>query len=365
MVQDYQLKVYVYYYPWYTGRHDYKWDHCQEYSPYLGLYDSSYPDVVRQHIEWAIEYGINGFLIEWFGFDSEFGNMVDANTTVLRSVLYDYPEFEFAIFYDQAIRFGKRRFADPLKRQTFLDDLEFASTANFAHPNYMRIDGRPVVVIYLTRGSSDNYAALLEDGRRRMEGSARAGRPFLVGDEIWWSEKTQYFNALDAVTSYNMHNDKQLKLVNGNVRDFAAHVAEFYALMQPVASGFGTDFFPGIGHAYNDEIIRGNLPIIPFVEEGGLPQYRGDMIECMKAQQLVWKDNPRFRQTGEAYIFITSFNEWPERSVVEPTSEIETYNKIYDFRKGKYIYLQPPRFEYLEGIKEGKQQIENNILPNL
>jgi hypothetical protein len=365
MTTEFQLKVYAYYYPWYFGRFDHKWQTVREYSPYLGFYDSSNPAVVRQHVEWAIESGLNGFLVEWFDNDTEFGMKVDSNLAVLRDILIDYPGFEFCIFYDQKIRFGKRKFADPKKRQTFLLDLLYAGGTNFNHPNYMRIDNKPVVVFYLTRSSSDNYAGLLGEARDKLESEVGAGRPYFAGDEIWWSEKTQYFGALDAVTAYNMHNDKQLKLVAGDVRDYAVHCAGFYASMLETANARGTHLIPGIGHAYNDYFVNVNLPFIPTVVPDGPPDYRGDMIECMKAMKVVWKETPRFRDTGEAYLFITSFNEWAERSIIEPTAEIETFNTIWDYRKGKFLYIPPPRFEYLEGIREGKRLIEKNVLPSL
>jgi len=49
--------------------------------------------------------------------------------------------------------------------------------------------------------------------------------------------------------------------------------------------------------------------------------------------------------------------------VVEPTAEIETFNRIWDFRYDRYLYLQPHRFEFLAGIRDGKKEVERNILP--
>lgn len=365
MATEFQLKVYVYYYPWYSGVTDDKWNLCREYSPYLGFYDSSDPEVVRRHVEWAIEYGIDGFLVEWFGFETEHTKFVDGCVGVLRDVLHDYPGFEFAVFYDQGLRFGtKRDFSIPGNRSAFTYDLRYAVQRNFNHPNYMRIDGRPVLVIYLTRGCTGDYHGLLGDLREWIAESGY-GKVYLIGDEIWWREKTANFSVLDAVTAYSLQNDREKRNTNADARQYAVHTAALFERMLPAAVADGADVIPGIGHAGNTGHFRDHLPYIPTVVPDAPPAYREDMIECLRANRNVWRDSPRFQRTGRAYIFISSFNEWPERTVVEPTAEIETFNKLYDFRYDKYLYLQPARFEYLEGIREGKRLIERNLLPLL
>lgn len=369
MATQKKLKVYAYYYPWYKGANDSKWATLKEFAPLLGLYDSSDPAVMRQHVEWAIEYGIDGFLVEWFSrVPLGDGVPLDQNLAQLRDILLDYPDFEFAVFYDQVIRFGNQptnlRFDDEGRRDTFLADLRYVAESNFAHPNYFRINNRPVVTIYLTRAASGDYADLIDQVRDEME-EAGEGRPFIIGDEVWWQQANAYFHILDGVTAYSLMNGTQLKIrqVGGRAYQFAC--AEVYRQAQTVANGLGKLVVPHVGHAYNDGNFRGNLPLIPTYEAGSLPAYRLDMIECMKSLTGVWGESQHFRNTGNAYLFINSFNEWPERSIVEPTLEIETYNKVYDFRVDRHVYLQPPRFEYLEGIREGKRQIETNILPKL
>jgi hypothetical protein len=367
-----KLKIFAYYYPWYDGARDTLWNTLHEFSPRLGFYHSGDEAVVRQQVEWAIEYGIDGFLVEWFGTDTDELRIdydqpwkCDANLAVLRNVIADYPDFKFAIFYDQAIRFnGNIHFTDPQRRAIFLSDLDYIARQNFAHPNYLRIRDRPPIVFYLTRIAKYDDGTVLTQARDNLE-ALGWGRPYIIGDEIWWGQKTWGFFQLDAVTAYNLHNHKWMKIVGANVRAYSAATAALYAEIQPSADYYGADVIPNIGHAYNDEFLRGNLPLIPTAEPGEWPQFRQDMIECIKAQEAVWRDNRLFRDTGDAYLFITSFNEWPERSVVEPTADIETFNRINDFEHGRYLYLQPHRFEYLEGIREAKRLVEANILPSL
>ena len=363
-----KLKIYAYYYPWYTGYEDEKWEPCEEYAPLIGKYDSGDPEVIRQHIEWAIEYGIDGFLMENFGKEAKYHYApMNENLAKFREIVRDYPGFEFCVFYDQVIAFGGTkalRFDDSKNWNRFITDFEYIAEQNFDHPNHMKINGRPVVVIYLTRSASNNYAEVLDAGRLAA-GAKGHGVPYVIGDEVWWREKNAYFQNLQGVTAYSLQNKKELTTLNTTVRGYCQHVAELYQRILPDAVYRGADVFPHIGHAYNDDAIRDNLPLVPTTVPGELPKYKEDIIECMKSMRIVWRDSPLFQNTGNAYLFINSFNEWMERSVVEPTLEINTVNKLLDFTRNEYIYLQPHRFEYLQGIKEGKEFIEKNILPVL
>lgn len=363
-----KLKIYAYYYPWYTGPEDEKWQPCKEYAPLMGMYDSSDPAVIRQHIEWAIEYGIDGFLIENFGKEARYHYApMNENLALFREIVREYPGFEFCVFYDQEIAFGSiqnLRFEDSKNWNRFIGDFQYIAQENFNHPNHMKVKGRPVVVIYLTRTASNSYAEVL-DAARQAAAAKGFGTPYLIGDEVWWREKNAYFQNLEGVTAYSLQNRKELVAINSGVKDYCQHVAELYQRIQPDAISRGADVFPHIGHAYNDIAIRNNLPLVPTVVEGELPQYKEDIIECMKSMRIVWQDSPLFHSTGNAYLFINSFNEWMERSVIEPTLEINTVNKLFDFPRDEYIYLQPHRFEYLEGIKEGKSFIEKKVLPLL
>jgi hypothetical protein len=56
------IPVLAYYYIWFdTG----SWDRAKTDYPILGRYSSSNMDVMRQHIQWAKEAGITGFIVSW------------------------------------------------------------------------------------------------------------------------------------------------------------------------------------------------------------------------------------------------------------------------------------------------------------
>lgn len=56
------IPVLAYYYIWFDTQ---SWDRAKTDYPILGRYSSSNVDVMRQHIQWAKEAGITGFIVSW------------------------------------------------------------------------------------------------------------------------------------------------------------------------------------------------------------------------------------------------------------------------------------------------------------
>jgi hypothetical protein len=56
------IPVLAYYYIWFDTQ---SWDRAKTDYPLLGRYSSSNVDVMRQHVQWAKEAGITGFIVSW------------------------------------------------------------------------------------------------------------------------------------------------------------------------------------------------------------------------------------------------------------------------------------------------------------
>src|SRR5688572_22018711 len=56
------IPILAYYYIWFDTQ---SWDRAKTDYPILGRYSSSNEDVMRQHIQWAKEAGITGFIVSW------------------------------------------------------------------------------------------------------------------------------------------------------------------------------------------------------------------------------------------------------------------------------------------------------------
>ncbi|HLO31350.1 MAG TPA: hypothetical protein VK249_19525, partial [Anaerolineales bacterium] len=59
---DDPIPVLAYYYIWFDAQ---SWDRAKKDYPLLGRYSSDDADVMRQHIRWAKQAGIDGFIVSW------------------------------------------------------------------------------------------------------------------------------------------------------------------------------------------------------------------------------------------------------------------------------------------------------------
>ena len=81
------------------------------------------------------------------------------------------------------------RCASP-RRCTFQMELHFDSDMlafarhYFTNRSYLRIHGRPVVFLYLTRTLTGNVAAMIQGARTALE--AHGYDPYFIGDEVYW-----------------------------------------------------------------------------------------------------------------------------------------------------------------------------------
>ena len=62
-----QPPLFAYYYIWFNPT---SWERAKTDYPLVGRYSSDERDVMRQHIDWAKEAGIEGFLVSWKSTDT-------------------------------------------------------------------------------------------------------------------------------------------------------------------------------------------------------------------------------------------------------------------------------------------------------
>ena len=94
----------------------------------------------------------------------------------------------FAMFYETwNLGFDRVRKSTPVTFQMELHfDADMISFAKdyFHNRSYLRIDGRPVVFLYLTRTLTGDVAGMIQGARTVL---GRLGfNPYFIGDEVYW-----------------------------------------------------------------------------------------------------------------------------------------------------------------------------------
>jgi glycoprotein endo-alpha-1,2-mannosidase len=302
----------AYYYPWY-GVNDrplsHDWFHLMRQkleppqAPLAGLYRSDDADVIRQHLSQSRRAGLDFWAVSWWGPDS-------ATDRTIRGAILKHPNADglrYAVLYESTGRLGG--FNRP-RYGHLLDDVLYLEKHYFSDPNYLKIDGRPVMFIYLTR----EYFR----GRGHEElAEVRKQVPnlYLVGDDVFGSNyQAEWARQFDAVTSYDIYG--QSTGPQRATRRAVKTLADNYAHARTAANSVGVAFVPAVGPGYNDTAEREGHSGTPryFVDEAD--SHEGDLFRAMIRDAALPNLDPR----SGRIMMVTSFNEWYEDSQIEATA---------------------------------------------
>ena len=318
----------VHYYVWYPGN----WGQgylrhflnppCR---PKLGEYSSKDLRVIEQHIAWSEEYGIDFWAIDWWPDRPQQDEVIKEFICEAKNI----DKIKFCIFYESLARgFDKNLYAvvfDEEITRLFLSDLEYIARTYFNHPSYLKIDGRPVIILYATRSFVGPYKEAITLLRQRMRDLGF--NIYLVGDEIFWTVRredplrvshepdVERMRLFDAITAYNMYDgskSKQEGYVSSST--FFKDVVAKYREYKKIAEQNNIDFIPGIMPGFNDRGVRlaRNHYVIPRQFGPGEPE--GSLfIKSIERLALPFLD-PDINM-----VLITSWNEWNEGTQIEPT----------------------------------------------
>ncbi len=302
----------VYYYPWYRAqgqRGASNWRQvlrqrlvpAQE--PELGRYDSSDPNVVGAHIAQSVRGGISFWASSWW-------RPGDYTDTTLRDVILKHPDagkLKYAILYESTGRLGT--FDKPDYRH-WIEDLAYLQETYFDHPYYLRIDGRPVVFVYLTREYFRN-----KGGEALREMREKFPKLYLVGDDVFGAGyRAEWAKNFDAVTAYDVYGQSVGRL--GGTRAAIEMLAKNYADAKAAANRVGVAFMPTIAPGYNDTAVRRGHPgrARYFSDVEGSKE--GDIFRAMISEVAL----PNLDARCGRILMVTSFNEWYEDTQIEATA---------------------------------------------
>ena len=265
--------VLAFYYVWYKndGIRRY-WPLRTAYHPLLGGYNSSDPEVITQHIRWAKEIGLDGFIVSWWGINS----FTDNNLKKVIEIA-NREDCSITIYYETTKTQGK---PDEEAKNEIIEDITYIIDTYSNEPCFLWFKNKPVIFIYaLWTHTREFWEEVLGELREQVD-------VFLVGDG-----KPNEYPGFDG---YHFYNPKNIPLdeLLGDYNRFK----EFY----PDKLLAGT-VIPG----FDNRKIKG--------EQGSYtPRYGG------RTYDEFWE----IALEGEVnWVLITTWNEWWEGTAIEPTRE--------------------------------------------
>ena len=179
--QSNPVPVLAYYYIWFDGT---SWDRAKTDYPQLGTYSSDDRAVMRQHIQWAKDAGIDGFIVSW-----KSTNVLNRRLEQLIDVAEE-EDFKLAVIY-QGLDFNR----DPLPVDRISSDLD-VFIKRFSGRKAFTLFTKPVVILSGTwKFSPEEVIKMTQDRRkdllllaseRNLEGYERLA-DLVDGNAYYWS----------------------------------------------------------------------------------------------------------------------------------------------------------------------------------
>lgn len=203
----------VYYYPGWKddaphAPSDRPWErirHFKEREPMLGWYDEGADDVMRQHIDWMADYGLNFVVFDWYWDDQSKVRLDHALGAYLRAP--NRSRLPFSIMW---ANHGKV----PTSQSNWDRMVDFWIRYYTSRPEMLRVDGKPVIFIFLSRDLEEKAsrfgatsAALLAQAQTKAKQAGLPGLYFVAGASGAEAQilKDAARLGYSAVTMYNLH----------------------------------------------------------------------------------------------------------------------------------------------------------------
>jgi hypothetical protein len=282
----------TYYYAWYTMNWLPRTQRRTD-PPTLGHYNnSSYGTVVREHFRKMKRHGVDFVAVSF-----------DPRMPQYEHVMYASEEFEvpLTVLYESLSRAtGQYQSVTTEDLPAILADMRNLSQ-DLSDESWLRIDGKPVVMIYVSRNYSDASSAF----PRIRE--ALGGDVFLVGDEVFWDNgmTPERAGLFDAVTSYNWYQPGRFSGKGRKACDsFLTNVRKEVKKNISTCDKAGVPYWAVAMPGYDDRRVR--------------PQARHEPIP--REDGYLFERSLKDAKAGNQAIMVTSFNEWFEDTQVEPTA---------------------------------------------
>jgi len=223
--------------------------------------------------------------------------------------------------YDSSLRLvgdlGASRnfdFNDPKIRQEFISDMLYIANHYFNHPSYFKVDGRPVVKIYLARRYGGEFATAIQEARQEIK--KLGWNPYFVADSLFYGRNDLFIiSQFDAATSYNIFSSAVFSQGIDTTGKLTASIRPLYwnflyQLRNLTVAGTTTpvDFQPGVIPQFDARNARE-------IDTALLAQSKQEVVDMFRLAKQITDE----KRSGQKIIWVTSWNEWHEGTAIEPT----------------------------------------------
>ncbi len=289
-----------------------KWQPIRGYpnrKPILGWYDEANPECADWQIKWAVEHGINFFMVDWY--------WCQGNRHLEHWLHNAYGKAKYRRYLQWAIMWANHNPPNTHSVEDWRQVTQYWIDHYFGMPEYYRIDNRPAVFIWAPQnvrhdlGGSDPAAKLYAMSQEMAKAAGYPGIYFVAMSSHDHPDRTRELihEGYEAATTYHgfqlAHQQAQ-----SDRFPFAKLLDTCPELWRDAeASARGLRYLPIVDTGWDARPWHGEKSV---VAEGRTPELFGKL--CRLARQYA-------DQTGNKIIALGPMNEWGEGSYIEPYAE--------------------------------------------
>jgi len=330
---DYQVGVY--YFPGWHARS--RWNPIEtfpERKPVLGWYDESLPEIADWQIKWAVEHGVSFFVVDWYWSQGARSLEHWLHGAYMNSRYHEYLKF--------CLLWANHNPEGSSSHQDCLDVTRYWIDNYFKRPEYLRVDGKPVMVIFsVDRLRNDLGSDGVAQAFEAMDALCREnGIPgiYMVACTAATSEgelRRLADEGYDAVSGYNYPG------LNANGRTYFPYeenTAGYQALWEATAEKGILREIPVLSGGWDSRPWHGNKALV-------LHSRTPEKFEqhCRDARAFLDATEP---DPARRMCIVEAWNEWGEGSYIGPHREfgfgyLDAIRNVFTRAAREHVDLTP------------------------